>query len=146
MLADFEAMYEEMGGDNTHLKGERGGGVDALGAVADPRASKMVDMSSTHELVSQVSQEERGREVATVGGVEFMEGSGLLDVEEGELSSDSSGETCGVRRKVRACACLLLLHVHIHVVRISFSLSLSFLQRTKKNESEVAKFYKPNKK
>ena len=125
MMADFEAMYEAMGGDNTQLEGEREGGVDALGAVADPRASKMVDISSTHELVNQVSQEERGREVATVGGVEFMEGSGLLDVEEGELGSDSSGETGGVRRKVRACACLLLLHVHIHVVRISFSLSLS---------------------
>ena len=103
MVADFEAMYEEMGGGD---EGEReGGGSSRDDAVTDPRASttsKMVDLSSTRELVSQVSQEERGAEVATVGGVELMGAGGgcQLDAEEGELSSDSSSESGGVKRKV----------------------------------------------
>ena len=97
-MADFEAMCKEMSGD----EGEgQGGGADGHGAITDPRASKMVDLSSTHELVSQVSQEERGAEVATVGGEELVEESGLLDAEEGELSSDSSGENGGEKRKVQ---------------------------------------------
>lgn len=103
MVADFEAMYEEMGGGD---EGEReGGGGSRDDAVTDPRASttsKTVDLSSTRELVSQVSQEEQGAEVATVGGVELMGAGGgcQLDAEEGELSSDSSSETGGVKRKV----------------------------------------------
>ena len=96
MMADFEALYEEMGGDEGEREGDGVGGT-----VADPRASKMVDLSSTHELVSQVSLEKRGAEVATVGGVELMEEGGLLDAEEGELSSDSSSETGGEKRKVQ---------------------------------------------
>ena len=100
MVADFEAMYEEMGEDNSQSEGERERGRDTHGAVADPRASKMVDLSSIHELVSQDSQDERGREFAAVENVELMEGSGVLDVEEGELSSNSSDEMGGAKRKV----------------------------------------------
>ena len=109
MIADFETMYAEVGGAGD--EGEREGD-GRRGAVADPGAStsKTVNLSSTHELVSQVSQEEeRGAEVATIGGVAFMgEGSGLIDAEEGELSSDSSSEVGGVKRKVQSSPSLPL--------------------------------------
>ena len=100
MVAGFEAMYAEVGGAGD--EGEREGD-DRRRAVADPRAStsKTVDPSSTDE------EKERGAEVAIVGGVALMEeGSGLVDAEEGELSSDSSSETEGVKRKVYQCAFL----------------------------------------
>ena len=96
MMAGFEAMYEEMGGDNSQSEGEK---ESAHSFVVDPRASKMVDLSSTRELVGQVSQEERESEVA-VEGVALIQERGL-DVEEGELSGDSGDENVGVKRKVK---------------------------------------------
>ena len=98
MIAGFEAMYEEMGGDNSLSEGEREGGLVARDMVADPRASNTVDLSSTRELVNQVSQEEQGSDVPG-GGVELLRGSGL-DVEEGEVDTDSSDETGGMKKKV----------------------------------------------
>ena len=67
------------------------------------------------------------------------EGSDLIDAEEGELSSDSSSEVGGVKRKVQSSPSLPLSPLSLPPFLLSLSLHLS-MQRSKKDESEVAKF------
>ena len=105
MMADFEAMYEEM--EPSQSEGEKDGPSahsDDAEVVVDPRATKVIDLSSTQELVSQVLQEEEGGEA-----VDEKMGERSKDVEEGEVSDSSDERAGGSKKKVRPLSLSLSL-------------------------------------
>ena len=115
MAADFEQMYEALGADISQSEGDREG-VDSdtdaqpdSDVVVDPRASKLIGLSDTHQLVGQDLLD------VPVGDDEVTEETGEVrkDVEEGEVS-DSSEETA--RDKVSYVHTHTHTHTHTHRV------------------------------
>ena len=123
MMADFEAMYEEM--EPSQSEGEKDGPrahSDDAEVVVDPRATKVIDLSSTQELVSQVLQDEEGGEA-----VDERKGERSKDVEEGEVSDSSDERAGGSKKKVRPplslSLSLSLFHTHTHANSLLLPLS-----------------------